>query len=160
MLIQCYDISKYFDKEMMEDAIMTCKERGADAKATRLWYKLNADTEICVKTGVGVTDYANVGAVVGQGTMGGALVSQAVLDDGTKKHFVPGNEDELNYGNVPLAPCLFQDDIIHGAKNLTKARRASSKVATLMAEKNLRLNEDKCVVISMGTKKQREKLKS
>ena len=36
------------------------------------------------------------GAVVGQGTMGGALVSQAVLDDGTKKHFVPGNEDELN----------------------------------------------------------------
>ena len=92
--------------------------------------------------------------------MGGALVSQAVLDDGTKKHFVPGNEDELNYGNVPLAPCLFQDDIIHGAKNLTKAKPTSSKVATLMAEKNLRLNEDKCVVISMGTKKQREKLKS
>ena len=55
--------------------------------------------------------------------MGGALVSQAVLDDGTKKHFVPGNEDELNYGNVPLAPCLFQDDIIHGANDLEKARR-------------------------------------
>ena len=29
----------------------------------------------------------------------------------------------------------------------------------MMAEKNLKLNEDKCVVIAMGTKKQREKVK-
>ena len=29
-VIQCYDISKYFDKEMMEDEILACKERGAD----------------------------------------------------------------------------------------------------------------------------------
>ena len=159
MVIQCYDISKYFDKEMMQDAILTCKERGADPKAVRLWYKLNEKTEICVKTGVGMTEYTNVGAVVGQGTMGGALVSQAVLDEGAQKHFVPGNEDELKYGSVPLAPCLFQDDIIHGAKDLNKARVASNKVATMMAEKNLKLNEDKCVVIAMGTKKQREKVK-
>ena len=159
IVIQCYDISKYFDKEMMQDAILTCKERGADPKAVRLWYKLNEKTEICVKTGVGMTEYTNVGAVVGQGTMGGALVSQAVLDEGAKKHFVPGDEDELKYGNVPLAPCLFQDDIIHGAKDLNKARMASTKVATMMAEKNLKLNEDKCVVIAMGTKRQREKVK-
>ena len=32
-------------------------------------------------------------------------------------------------------------------------------VATMMAEKNLKLNEDKCVMIAMGTKKQREKVK-
>ena len=159
IVLQCYDISKYFDKEMMHDAILACKERGADPKAIRLWYKLNEETEICVKTGVGTTEPANVGAVVGQGTMGGALVSQAVLDEGTKKHFEPGNEDELMYGRVPMAPCLFQDDIIHGAKDLEKARLASNKVATMMAEKNLKLNEDKCVVIAMGTKKQREKVK-
>jgi len=28
-VIQCYDISKYFDKEMMEDAILAYKERGS-----------------------------------------------------------------------------------------------------------------------------------
>ena len=106
-----------------------------------------------------MTEYTKVGAVVGQGTMGGALVSQAVLDEGAKEHFEPGNEDELIYGSVPMAPCLFQDDIIHGAKNVTKARVASNKIATMMAEKNLKLNEDKCVVIAMGTKKQREKVK-
>ena len=80
IVIQCFDISKYFDKEMMHDAVLACKEWGVDPKATRLWYKLNEKTEICVKTGVGTTDYANVGAVVGQGTMGGDLISQAVLD--------------------------------------------------------------------------------
>ena len=159
ILIQWYDISKYFDKEMMQDALLACRERGADPKAVRLWHKLNENTEIRVKTGVGMTEYTNVGAVVGQGTMGGALVSQAVLDEGAKEHFKPGNEDELMYGNVPMAPCLFQDDIIHGAKDVAKARVASNKVATMMAEKNLKLNQDKCVIIAIGTKKQREKVK-
>ena len=115
--------SKYFDKEMMEDEILACKERGADPKAIRLWHKLNDKTEICVKTGVGLTEYTEVGAVVGQGTMGGALVSQAVLDEGTKELFVPGDKNEINYGSVPMAPCLFQDDIKHGANDLEKARR-------------------------------------
>ena len=106
-----------------------------------------------------MTEYANVGAVVGQGTMGGALVSQAVLDEGAKENFEPGNEDELMYGEVPMAPCLFQDDIIHGAKDVNKARVASNKVANMMKEKNLKLNENKCVVIALGTNKQREKVK-
>ena len=104
-------------------AIPACKGYGADPKAIRLWHKLNDKTEICVKTGVGLTEYTEVGAVVGQGTMGGALVSQAVLDEGTKELFVPGDKNEINYGSVPMAPCLFQDDIKHGANDLEKARR-------------------------------------
>ena len=107
-VIQCYDISKYFDKEMMEDAILAYKERGADPKAIRLWHKLNDKTEIYVKTGVGLTEYTEAGAV---------------LDEGTKELFVPGDKNEINYGGVPMAPCLFQDDIIHGANDLEKARR-------------------------------------
>ena len=101
---------------MMEDAIPACKGRGADPKAIRLWHKLNDKTEICVKTEVGLTEYD-------QGTMGGALVSQAVLDERTKEHFVPGDKNEINYGSVPMAPCIFQDDIKHGANDLKKARR-------------------------------------
>ena len=112
----------------MEDAIPACKGRGADPKAIRLWHKLNDKTEICVKTGVGLTEYTEVGAVVGQGTMGGALVSQAVLDEGTKELFVPGDKNEINYGSVPMAPCLFQDDIIHGANDLEKARSAREAI--------------------------------
>ena len=111
---------------MIEDAIPACKGRGADPKAIRLWHKLNDKTEIYVKTGVGLTEYTEVGAVVGQGTMGGALVSQAVLDEGTKELFVPGDKNEINYGSVPMAPCLFQDDIKHSANDLEKARRQNA----------------------------------
>ena len=82
VIIQTSDISKFFDKESLYNAILTCYKRGADPKACRLWYKLNEDTQIRVRTGAGLTDYSGAGALVGQGTMGGALVSQGVLDQG------------------------------------------------------------------------------
>ena len=64
ILIQPSDIKKYFDKEMILDIILACEKRGADPKARRLWYKLNQDTQIRVRTGVGMSDYTYVGAVV------------------------------------------------------------------------------------------------
>ena len=39
-------MKKFFDKEMMEDAIATCYKRGADPKAIRCWYNLNNQTNI------------------------------------------------------------------------------------------------------------------
>ena len=48
VVIQNYDLAKSFDKENIEDAILTCVKRGADLKACRLWYKLNCDTKIRV----------------------------------------------------------------------------------------------------------------
>ena len=45
-IIQCYDISKFFDKERMEDAIDICNRRDIDPKASRIWYKLNEGTNI------------------------------------------------------------------------------------------------------------------
>ena len=37
VLVQTYDISKFFDKERVEDAVETCLERKVDPKAVRLW---------------------------------------------------------------------------------------------------------------------------
>jgi hypothetical protein len=98
--------------------------------------------------------------VVGQGTIGGALVSQAVLDEGVSEEFTPGGEDELSFGQVPLQPCMFQDDLIHGSSELSKARVASSKIDTVMKRKCLKLNQDKSVFIVMGTKKQKETIQT
>ena len=66
-IIQSYDISKFFDKEMVEDAVLTCLSRGANPKAVRLWHKLNDKTRIRVRTGAGLTEWGEVGAVLGQG---------------------------------------------------------------------------------------------
>ena len=89
VVVQCYDIQKFFDKEQIEDGVLTCLRRGAGVPAVRLWYKLNEDTRIKVRTAAGVTAAGEVGAVVGQGTIGGTLVSQAVLDDAVIEKFLP-----------------------------------------------------------------------
>ena len=160
IVVQCWDISKFFDKERISDAILTCLKRKANKKATKLWLNLNEETKIRVKTGVGLSQEALVGAVVGQGTIGGALVSQAVLDEGVMQHFTPGDENELKYGEVPMAPVMLQDDLMHGAKGAKEARIASKKVNKVMKERGLHLSADKCVYVVVGTKKQKEKIRS
>ena len=57
-------------------------------------------------------------------TIGGALGSQAVLGQRISEHFPPGGEDELNYGGVPMAPLIFQDDVIHITHGIKEARLA------------------------------------
>ena len=44
VIVQCYDVQKFFDKEMIEDAVLVCQKRGVYPKATRIWYKLNDNT--------------------------------------------------------------------------------------------------------------------
>ena len=64
-----------------------------------LWYKLNQHTKIRVNTGSGISNYTEVGAVLGKGNLGGALISQAVLDEGVMAHFPPGGPLQLEYGS-------------------------------------------------------------
>ena len=158
VIIQSSDISKFFDKEMIQDAILTCHKRGADPKAIRCWYNLNKDTRIRVQTGAGLSEFSHVGALVGQETLGGALVSQAVLDEGISQEFAPGGSDEMNYGDILLAPFIFQDDVIHTAEGLNEARLANDKINRVVNRLNLRLNKDKTVCLVMGSKKQVQKV--
>ena len=107
-----------------------------------------------------MTHYEEVGAIVGQGTIGGALVSQGVIDEGISANFPPGGQDELTYGSVPLAPCIFMDDVIHGAETIEDARRANARIDRTVKQLNLTLNRDKTVCCVIGTLKQRRKVKS
>ena len=172
VVLQCYDVAKFFDKEMIEDGVRTCLRRGAGAPAVRLWYKLNQDTRIKVRTAAGVTEEGEVGAVVGQGTIGGALVSQAVLDDAVMDSFLPagspvlsaggselsaGSSELLQYGTIPVAPLMWVDDMLNPCETLAQARQANSKVNTLLKERGLNLNKEKSVCLIIGTKEQKLK---
>ena len=157
VVLQLFDISKFFDKETMEDAILTCHKRKADPKAIRLWFKLNNNTKIQVRTGVGMTNFGDVGAVLGQGMIGGALVSQGVLDEAVGEHFPPGGELQLEYGDVPLAPLLWLDDIINGAEGLDQARKTNTRINYLIKQRGLALNKDKSVCIIIGSKTQKQR---
>ena len=75
MIFTLIDIVSFFDREDIHDVIATLYEMGVNETATRIWFKLNQNTEICVKTSAGLTDTALVGDVIGQGTAGAALIS-------------------------------------------------------------------------------------
>ena len=52
-IINTFDMEKFFDKESLIDIMYTlCKKAGIDEKDYRLWYKLNKNTEIAVRTSV------------------------------------------------------------------------------------------------------------
>ena len=73
------------------------------------------------------------------------------------EHFEPGDDLQVKYGSVPMAPFMFQDDLINVVEGLPQARIANEKVNTLMKQRGLALNKDKSVCVIMGTKKQRIK---
>ena len=87
MIFMLVDLVSFFDRESINDVIATLYELGVDKKALRLWFKLNEQTEIKVKTSSGLTDTAMVVNVIGQGTAGAALVSQLNLDHGLHSYF-------------------------------------------------------------------------
>ena len=111
-----------------------------------------------MRTGVGQTKNAEIGVVIGLGTMGGALASQASLDNGINGQF-HGSQEELQYGSVPLSPLIFQEDLLEGSHGVLEARAANIKVNRVMLEKRLTLNRDKSVCLVWGNKVHKEKVK-
>jgi hypothetical protein len=154
-ILQPYDISKFFDKEVLTDVMDTLHGLGVDMKAYRTWSKLNKNTTIRVKTGVGYTEWSDEGAMIGQGTGGGALVSQANLDRGVVEVFKE-SEDEIAYGEVRMLPVMFQDDIMRGVDSVLAARAGNVKVDSVINSKQLKLNQDKTCYILFGRKKEVE----
>ena len=120
-----------------------------NSTAARIWFKLNQNTEIRVKTSAGVTDTAVVGDVIGQGTAGAALVSQLNLDNGMKTYF-SGSGEELYYGTVRCEYFAYQDDIGKPSACVNQAQTANMKMAHLFQEKGLDAHPDKTGFIVFG----------
>ena len=142
VILQSYDVQKFFDKEMVEDAVLTCLRRGAGVPAVRLWHKLNSNTRIQVRTAAGATPWGEVGSVVGQGTIGGALISQAVLDDAVTESFpLAGSQDMIQYGNIPIAPLMWVDDILNPCETVQQARQTNIKINKIIKGRCLNLTQ-------------------
>ena len=82
LIITLVDIEAFFDKENIYDVMQTLSDIGVNKKAARVWFNLNENTEISVKTAGGVSETVKVEDCIGQGTAGAALVSQGNLDQG------------------------------------------------------------------------------
>ena len=87
--------------------------------------------------------------------IGGALVSQAVLDDGVSEEFPPGGQLQLEYGDIPPAPLIWMDDVLNSTKGLKEAREANKKMNIVLKKRGLCLNKEKSGFLVIGSRKQK-----
>ena len=122
---------------------------GIDNKLYRLWFQLNKNTKIKVRTALGDTEYRTVGELIGQGSGGAGLVSGSNLDQGVTKYF-SNSEDEVAYGMVLLKPLLFQDDVLRMTTTVSGARNGNKRMDMLAKTKALELHPDKTCFVVFG----------
>ena len=87
LIVQVYDSSKYFDKESLRDAMNSLHEANITGKLYRLWYMVNYNNRVKVLTSAGMSDMRRTGKNVGQGTVGGGILSSLNLDIGVTEGF-------------------------------------------------------------------------
>ena len=81
LILQLYDISNFFDREMLMDCMDALYNNGIKGKLYRLFYEMNRNTRIKVRTAVGTSSSEETGEGVGQGTLDGAIISACSIDN-------------------------------------------------------------------------------
>ena len=138
------DFVSFFDREDIFDCLETLDKIDVNKKAKRVWYLLNKDTKIKVKTAHGMTEEEDVGDCLGQGTAGAGLISAANLDKGLDKFFNKEvSEDVSMLGKVRIQPIAYQDDIGSICEDVKMARSQADKLTKMTMEKILHAHPDK-----------------
>ena len=173
IFITMFDLRKFFDTESLVDCQFEMYKSSVNGKLYKLLYLMNQNIRIRVRTPVGITDAADTGPGMGQGTIPGAIISATSLDQGVKEYFheeeeeidkrneaeeVRTKKEKVKYGDIVLKPLLFQDDIADTAESVESAQLAMKKVEHLLESKLLDINELKSCFLIVGNKKAREKL--
>ena len=104
---------------------------------------------------MGLTQYKDMGELIGQGTFGEALVSGLNLDKEVMDSFTD-SEDELYYGEVRIQPMLYQDDIIRLSSSREKVQNGNDRIEAIMKSKQLEVHPEKScfLVVDNGNKMQ------
>ena len=158
LVLNCFDLKKYFDSEVLVDAMDNLYKSDVKGKVYRLIYHLNKNNLIKIKTPVGITDGFQTGENVTQGSVGGGLISSINLDIPIR-HFFHDSEHEVCYGSVDMSPIIYQDDLARLASSAISAQAGIDKIEACMETKMLDLHEDKSCYILFGKGKEMKVLK-
>ena len=153
IILVCYDISGFFDKEVLADVVEELHSIGVDPKAERLFYKLNEATRVKVRTGCGDSEWGEVGDILGQGSGGAAKVSALNLSR-KLDHLFNGSTEMAKYGAVKQHPYSFQDDVLAPVESVEDLRAVNVKMTMVMDLMQTELNKNKSGYILMGTEEQ------
>ena len=131
MIVNLYDISKFFDRENLLDVLGEAYPAGLKGKMYRLMHELNKDTIIRVKTAVGETREVEVGAGLGQGGVESGVLSALSLSMGVQLYFTDCTSD-MYYGNVPIKSVMWQDDLMKPLNSLKEAQDCNWRMEVVM----------------------------
>ena len=145
VIAQLFDISKFFDREMLRDCMDALYNSGVRGKLYRLLFELNKETNIKVKTGVGISEEQQTGEGVGQGSLDSAILSSEVY--------------EVSYGEINIQPLLYQDDIFRLCLDPFSAQVGNEFMDNVMETKLLDFNIDKSCYIVIGDKEAKAKIR-
>ena len=74
-ILSLFDMEKFFYKESLLDCMNTLNRKAkVKSKSYRMWFKLNENTKISVKTSLGESNAAPIFDSVGQGSFGASYV--------------------------------------------------------------------------------------
>ena len=158
-IFQVFDMEKFFDKESLLDCMYTLHTKAKiDNKSYRMWYKLNEDTRISVKTSVGQSRSKKIKDTIGQGSSGAALVSSLNIGCAMEEAFK--GQTSTKIGEVEINSEILQDDIANLNDNMGIARKACKNINQALARKQLSINynKSKFIIIGSKNKKKREKI--
>ena len=158
LLLNCFDLKKYFDSEVLVDAMDNLYKCGINGKLYRLIYELNKSNFIRIKTPVGITDGFASGENVTQGSVGGGIISSLNLDIPIVNYF-ENSEDEVNYGNITMNPIIYQDDLARLSSSVKNAQAGIDRVETCMETKMLDLHDEKSCYLLIGKGKCTQEIK-
>ena len=159
IILQLWDISKYFDRESLVDGLNELYKNNVRGKLYKLLYMMNKDTRISVRTPVGVTEERDTGEGWGQGTIEGAICSAVNLDNGVRDFFAD-SEYEVSYGDVAMSPALFQDDVSRLCDDPVSVQMGNDRMEAMAETKLLDFNMDKSVLIVMGKAKVKKEMEA
>ena len=159
IILVCYDISGFFDKEVLGDVMDELNSIGVNPRAQRLFYKLNKDTKVKVRTGCGDSEWGEVGNILGQGSGGAAKVSALNLSRKLDRVF-DGSTEMAMYGAVKQHPYSFQDDVLIPVESVEDLSAVNVKMTEVMNMMQTELNKTKSGYILMGTEEQKEKART
>ena len=138
-------------------------------KVYRMIFKMNENIRIRVKMPVGMTDYADTGMGVGQGTVDGAINSTMLLDHQVVQEFADIADYDSNTSHTvakyyhPMDifhPIIFMDDLNKMSPDIASAQEANEKIGRIVERKLLSINHDKSYCMVIGSEKARNKLKN
>ena len=103
--IQFYDIVKCFDKLWLQDVMYDLGNNGVRWKLYRLIFLLNSRARIVIRTPYGNTEEYEIGELVRQGSVLGAVISANSLETVVKD--VEYGSTGTKMGNLDLYPLCF-----------------------------------------------------